>query len=410
MKSVLFINRVYPPDEGATGQLLAELVEGLIREGWTVTVVAAGGAPRGQPTRSDGTNSQSMADSSLRSNGFVHRVRSLPFTRSALWKRAFSYASLYPAIFWRVMRLPRHDVVVTLTDPPMQLTLGPLIKLFKRSRLVHWAQDLYPEVAEELKVLRRKGAVASTLRRASTWSLQRYDAIVAVGSCMKTRFKQRGFDDLQITVIPNWSLAQNGDAPPDASGFRKAHRWEDRFVVMYSGNLGLAHPFKGIIHAIHSLRVRQPGILFVLVGQGPQLAAVREKLGDADNVQLLPHQPIASLATSLRAADVHLATMFERTCGLVVPSKVYGIITAERPCVFLGPGESEGARLLMKNGCGVVLPSWDGEALANLLVEWSEKPSLMNLMRENARRVAPQLGLRPALLAFQQVLAPKEGT
>ncbi len=405
-----------------------------------MTVVAAGAARRSVSTSGDGTESKSNggassprpspplgagergpkgrewerfkgsiedSDSPLRSNGNVHRVRSLPFTRSSLWKRALSYASLYPAIFWRVMRLPRHDVVVTLTDPPLQLTLGPFIKLFKRSRLVHWAQDLYPEVAEELKVFRRKGAVASTLRRASTWSLKRYDGIVAVGSCMKTRFKQRGFGDLQVTVIPNWSLAQNGDSPPDASGFRKAHGWEDRFVVMYSGNLGLAHPFEGIIDAIHRLRARQPRIFFVLVGQGPQLAAVREKLGDADNVQLLPHQPIALLATCLRAADVHLASMFEQTCGLVVPSKVYGIITAERPCVFLGPAESEAARLLKENGCGVVLASSDGEALADLLVGWSETPSLMEKMRENARKLAPELGLRPALAAFQQVLAHK---
>src|SRR4051794_38407231 len=147
MKSILFINRIYPPDSGATGQLLAELAEALAREGWRVTVMAAGG---NEDSRS------AINDSPIR----VHRVRALPFTRASHWQRALSYASLYPALLWRVLRLPRHDIVVTLTDPPLQIVLGPAIKLFKRGRLVHWAQDVYPELAEELGVLRKNALAA----------------------------------------------------------------------------------------------------------------------------------------------------------------------------------------------------------------------------------------------------------
>ena len=193
MKSVLFLNRVYPPDHGATGQLLAELTETLVQEGWRVSILAAGNAP----------------PSTLNLQLSVQRVRGLPFTRAALWKRALAYASLYPALLWRGLRLPRHAVVVTLTDPPLLLLLGPLLKFWKRARLVHWAQDIYPEVAEELGVVRRHGLVAGVLRSFSTWALRRHDRIIVVGRCMQERLIARGLDKDKITVIPNWPLGNS---------------------------------------------------------------------------------------------------------------------------------------------------------------------------------------------------------
>ena len=103
--SILFLNRVYPPTDGATGQLLAELAPELVRRGHRVTVVTSQAGA--------GSGSSDMI------NGVcIKRVRGLPFTRTSHWRRALSYLSLYPALLWCALRLPRADVVVTLTDPP----------------------------------------------------------------------------------------------------------------------------------------------------------------------------------------------------------------------------------------------------------------------------------------------------
>jgi glycosyltransferase involved in cell wall biosynthesis len=302
-------------------------------------------------------------------------------------------------------------VVVTLTDPPLHLALAPVIGLCKGSRLVHWAQDLYPEVAVELQVLRRRSLLASLLRGVSNWSLRRHHAVVAVGECMKNRLVRRGLPSERVRVIPNWSLRpQAADDGVTAETVRRERGWGQRFVVMYSGNLGLAHPFDGILAAIERLRELEPRILFVLVGEGAQLERVRQQVGGAANVEILPRQPLARLDATLRAADVHLASMFERMAGLVVPSKVYGIVAAERPCVFLGPQESEAARLLVENQCGVVLPSDDGEGLARLLQDWCANPQKLEGMRENARRLAPEIGVERAVREFLEVLGEAAGT
>ncbi len=360
MKSILFINRVFPPDEGATGQLLADLAPALVAAGWNVTVVAAAGSEDRPAPSLPGVE--------------VHRVRGLPFTRASNWRRALSYASLYPALLGRVLRLPRQDVVVTLTDPPLHLTLGPVIRLFKRCHLLHWAQDIYPEVAEELGVLGRSGLLARLLRAVSTWALRRHDRIFAVGRCMKDRLVARGVDAARIDVVPNWAVGfPEGSLPSRPS--------PARLTVMYSGNFGLAHTFEAIVEAVTALHRENAPVRFVFAGSGPKLTGLREKLSGCANVEFRAPEPLDQLPAALASADVHLACMREELCGLVVPSKVYGPLAAGRPCVFIGPALSEAARLLEETGCGVVLPVSGSRELTDLLRCWSRGEGNLSALR-----------------------------
>lgn len=393
---VLFLNRVFPPAEGATGQLLAELANGLTRAGWEVTVVTS---------RLDHRTPRSEVVNGMR----VERVGGLPFTRATFWRRAMSYLTLYPALIWRALRLPRPDVVVTLTDPPLHLVLGPILKWTKGCRLVHWAQDVYPEVAEELGVLRRGGLLAGFCRSISTRAMKRHDRVAVVGHCMKRRLEARGLAASAFEVIPNWAPAASmgvADAASGAESFRREHGLKQRFVVMYSGNLGLAHPFGSILAAAEELRTRRPEMLFLFVGAGPQLASVRQQ-ADArrlDNIRFLPPQAHGALAHSLGAADVHLASMHDRLRGLVVPSKVYGILAAGRPCVFLGPHDSEAAHTIESQACGEVIEAATGPKLAACLMAWADDPWRLAEAGLRARRFAGISGLDSAVECFERLL------
>jgi glycosyltransferase involved in cell wall biosynthesis len=390
MKSILFINRVYPPVTGATGQLLAELAPELARAGWRVTVLTA--APVSTAPRTE-----------IREGVVVHRVAGLPFTRASHWRRALSYLSLYPALLGRAWCLPRHDIVVTMTDPPLLAVVGWLIALSKRSTAVHWAQDLYPELAEELGVLPLGGWMANALRWLSNMALGRCHTIVAVGRCMRERLIRRNVDPRRIQVIPNW-----GHEPWKGStnGFRQEHELEGRFVVMYSGNFGLAHPFEVIIEAISRMQSSHPHVLFLFVGEGPRLEWVKQEVAarNLKHVKFLPFQPRERLAETLGAADVHLATMESNLCGLVVPSKVSGVLAAGRACLFVGPPDSEAARLIREHDYGEVIAEASGETLAARLIAWCEQPERLQRLRERAPSVTSALGRTAAVTAFNRVL------
>jgi len=391
---VLFRDRVYPPADGATGQLLADLAAELAKLGWQVTVVTSA---------TERTAPRSQTAHGVR----VERVGAPAFSRASHLRRALSYLTLYPAILWRALRLPRADVVVTLTDPPLLLVLGPILKWIKGSRLVHWAQDVYPELAEELGVLRRDGWFANFSRRLSTRALRQHDRILVVGRCMKARLAARGLEATAIQVVPNW--APGGQIQPvehALNPFRVEHSLAGRFVVMYSGNFGLAHPFEAVLDAARRLEVARPEILFLLAGGGPRRPWVEQQVERLrlGNVRFLPAQPLARLAQSLGAADVHLASMMERLEGLVVPSKVYGILAAGRPCIFLGPQSSEVARIIADHECGSVLSPADGESLARCLIAWASDRERWQRAGQRAAEAAICFSLAAAVTAFDKTL------
>jgi glycosyltransferase involved in cell wall biosynthesis len=339
-------------------------------------------------------------------------VGGLPFTRASHLRRAFAYLSLYPALLWRAWRLPRHDVVVLLTDPPLLLTLGPWIRWIKGSRLVHWAQDVYPEVAEELGVIRRRGLLAGALRCVANFALKRFDVVITVGDCMKAVMLGRGIDPSRVKVIRNWSdPGLIRPLPPNENAFRQRHAAPGEFVVMYSGNFGLAHIFEPVLDAAAALREQALRVRFLMVGSGPRFDAVKAQAQrrGLDNVSFLPPVPREQLAESLSAADAHVVTMRDGLCGLVVPSKIYGVMAAGRPVIFLGPSDSEAALTVKREQCGATLAPHDAAGLARVIREWAASPDTAMAMGASARRAAEGAGLPVAITAFREALCGAMG-
>jgi glycosyltransferase involved in cell wall biosynthesis len=163
------------------------------------------------------------------------------------------------------------------------------------------------------------------------------------------------------------------------------------FTIMYSGNFGLAHAFEPIVEAVRLLATRDATIRFHFVGDGPRLPWLQEQLSGCPNAQFLPFQPPENLQSSLASADLHLASMRKDLCGLVVPSKVYGILAAGRPCLFIGPQESEVARLIASNSCGEVLEEASGEILAAKILKWKNSPEDLQKAAKKAEELSGTL-------------------
>jgi len=361
---VAVLNRVYPPASGATGALLAELASALVDRGWRVTVLTgpAEGAPESDTTE-QGVH--------------VERVSALPFTRESTLRRGLAYASLFPAFLARALTIPTPDVWVTKTDPPMLKVLGPLLARLTGAQAIHWAQDLYPEVATGVGVLSEDGIVAGGMRRLSTESLRGHDHVVAVGRCMQERLvEDRGLPPEQVSVVSNWPPSVVEPVPRSENPFRVEHGLEDRFVVMYSGNMGLAHPFDAVLDAAAQLQDERPEVCILFVGDGPRKPDLQEHAArrGLDNVRFLPFQPYERLDESLSAADLHLVTMQSALEGLVVPSKLYGALGAGRPVLFLGPAGSEAARVVDEHACGTMVPDATGPTLADAIRRWHDAP------------------------------------
>jgi glycosyltransferase involved in cell wall biosynthesis len=220
---------------------------------------------------------------------------------------------------------------------------------------------------------------------------------------MTARLRGRGVVYGRICEIPNWSPPL-APVPAGENSFRASLGIGDAFVVAYSGNMGLAHEFDAVLEAASLLSGRR--VVFLMIGGGPRRTEVEAeaKRRRLENMRFLPPQPREALAESLSAADAHLVTMMANLCGLVVPSKFYGVIAAGRPCLFVGPEDSEVARVIKESGAGMVVAPGDGVELAAVIAGWMDDPASHADACRNASYAGAEATPEGAVRAFGDML------
>ena len=319
----VFINRFYWPDEPATAQLLADLAEALVASGHSVSVVAS--HPGGkEPT------------SGLQRGVAIFRVRGTRLDRFGLFGKLSDYATFYVGSLCVVIAKVRsRDIVVPLTDPPL-LGIGVWIAARLRgAKLVHWVQDVYPEIATTLTSQRWLQIIAPL--RNLAW--RRAEACVVLGTDMARVLEKAGVKTARLALVPNWAPAGlTAQLSASADGLRARWDLKGKFVVLYSGNLGRVHDLTPMLEVAEHLRTH-PHIVFLFIGAGAQLSTLKSAAESRGltNIRFHPPRPRADLAVSLALGDLHLVTVLSGCESFVFPSKLYGIAAVGRPVLFMGP-------------------------------------------------------------------------
>lgn len=344
---VLLLNQFFWPDAAATSQLLTDVAQGMRSRGFEVHIISA-------------ENGYALEDSTPCPDVVIHRVKSVRFVRGPLGRIA-SYASFFLGCAWRGLRVPQPDIVVTLTTPPLLSLIGNLLKVARGSRHFVWEMDMYPDVAVDLNYIPADGVADRVIGSVAVSSRRYADGILALGECMRDRLVRRGVRPDKISVAQNWadsSIILPASFPtPD-----------EPFTVLYSGNLGLAHDVFTISEVMEALR-NNSNFQFVFAGSGARRANLESFCSERGltNVSFRSYSAKASLGESLGGSHVGLITQQEACLGSVVPSKIYGLMAAGRPVLFIGPRESTVAKIIRLHRCGWQIDCGDVESLHSLL-------------------------------------------
>jgi glycosyltransferase involved in cell wall biosynthesis len=352
---LLFLNQYYRPGVEATATLLAELCEDLAAD-HDVTVVT--GRLHGQP--------HLPTDEVL--NGVrVLRTRSTAFDRTQLHRRAVNYGTFMADSLLLALGSERPDVVACLTDPPMIGDVGLLVARRFAVPLVVISEDVFPEIAVELRRLENP-IVVGLLDRMVDHYLQRADRVVAIGETMRRRLAAKGVAEEHLTVIENWVDTRAIVPRPRPTAWAREQGLDGTFVVMHSGNVGHAQDLETLVRAGSFLRDLED-LRIVIIGSGARSQAVQNlaRRLDVANVVFLPYQPRELLSESLSTADLHFVGLAKGLSGFVVPSRVYGIMAAGRPLLAGVDEDSETARLVEAHGCGVVVKPGRAELVAGVI-------------------------------------------
>ena len=220
--------------------------------------------------------------------------------------------------------MPRGDICVAGTDPPLLSVTAALPCALTGAALVNWVSDLFPEVATGLGVIKRRSFTAILCRALRNMSFRQARLNVVPMAAMPTVLEDIGIPRSRIAVVSSWS---DGDAihPIMESDCALRREWglEGKFVLGYSGNLGRAHDFTTVVDVAARLRDCDD-IAFLFVGGGNRRDWVEQEAlrRGLRNIVMKPLQPRARLAEALSVPDVHLVSLLPAMEPYVVPSKL----------------------------------------------------------------------------------------
>jgi colanic acid biosynthesis glycosyl transferase WcaI len=331
---ILFLNQAFYPDVAATAQHLSDLAGALSERGHEVTVVCSD-KPYDNPAERYPRREQWRGVD-------IRRIPSTSFGKTARWRRAADFASFFVRCVIQLAMLPRYDLVVAMTSPPLISWLGAIFAFFRADRFAFWVMDLNPDEALAAGWLRKDSCATKLLSAMLRHSLHRADSVIVLDRFMAERIAAKGINADKISVLPPWS--HDHIVRYDLEGrekFRKDNGLDGKYVVMYSGNHSPCHPLDTLLEAVRRLAGRQD-IAFCFAGGGSEFATVRRFAAEhkLKNVVMLPYQPLNRLAASLSSADLHAVVMGDPFVGLVHPCKVYNIRTLGIPYLYIGPAES----------------------------------------------------------------------
>jgi len=336
----------------------------------------------------------------------IHRIWTTRFGRGNLIGRALDYLSFYFSVFFVLMKLLNEkDTVIAKTDPPMVSVPVGWAAGLKRARHINWLQDLFPEVATELG-MNMPGFLVAMLQALRDRSLLTADMNIAIGHQMRARLLNLGVYTDKVTVIPNWAdgeAIQPGDAP---NPLRDEWQLGGQFIVGYSGNLGRAHEIGTLLGAIEEL-ADADDVRFLFIGGGALLEDLKLAVAarGLKNTRFKPYQPRQMLQQSLTLPDVHLTILRSEMEGLIVPSKIYGVLAAGRASIFVGHPEGEVAQMLREAEAGIVVREGDVQGLVQAVRLLQSDADAVSIMGANARRLFDEsLGKTRSLEKLEQVL------
>jgi len=380
---VLFLNRSFWPDTEATGQLLTELTIDLTA--WfDVTVIA------GAPNHVDESVDDKYGDLESHLGVSIRRAWHSRFHKHSLWGRLINL-STFAASAGRVARKLTHapDIIVVESDPFfLPLIAQRLRRRFPSARLVCYLQDLYPDIAVAVGKI-REGIITRTLRTLLFNVYRNCDAVIVLSRDMRKRCEELAVPSRRLNVVSNWSDTDAITPIKSNNEFRRQHNLQGQFVVMYSGNMGLAHDLDPLIDAAHLLR-HHHDITWLMVGDGASRQSLQERARDLGlyQVRFLPYQPRNTLSQSLSAADVHVVSIRPGTASCVMPSKLYGILASGTPAIAITEKNTELHDLVHDHDVGRCCEPGDPRSLADHVLELAGNSEALKQLGNNARALA----------------------
>lgn len=252
-------------------------------------------------------------------------------------KKFMSYVIACLKIYWLLLTKYKKHEVFFVSIPPMGYLLNLLVS--NRFSMVVW--DVYPDVFK-ITGMKETHWLYKTWASLNKKSFKKAYRLFTIGNKMADLLEVY-VSRKKLIIQPIWSIFQaNERVMKEQNPFIKEHNLQDKFIIQYSGNIGLTHKVEVVVEIAELLK-DNPNIIFQIIGRGPRVPALQKMVEEKNlpNCMFLPFQSDQMFPFSLSAADLGIVILDELTSKGSVPSKSYNLMSYGIPSIYIAGEDSE---------------------------------------------------------------------
>lgn len=285
---------------------------------------------------------------------------------------------------------PRADLTIVVSPPLFIGIPVALVAKLKRSRTIFHVQDLQPDAAVDLGML-RPGPLTSLFFFLEKVTYRLVDHVSTISYGMLEKIASKGVPRRKLVLFRNWAHDNLVSPMAPDTFYRREWNLGSRFVVLYSGNMGVKQGLDSLVDAAAQLKDKRD-IAFVIVGDGGEKPALMQRARELqlDNVQFQPLQPMERLSELLATADVAVVPQKRGVKDIVLPSKLGNLLASGRPVIAGAEANTEFGRIVAESGCGILVEPGNAAQIATAIADLSVERNECLRMGEDGRRYMEQ--------------------
>jgi hypothetical protein len=308
----------------------------------------------------------------------VHKI--IRYDNTSYFKRLFTWFVGAVRTIWLLKTHYRKDELFIVSNPPFA-SLYPLVVRNPFSLLIF---DVYPDVIAELGILKKESFIIRQWEKANRSIYPKAQHIFTITDGMKNLLSKYALHS-KIVVVPLWSDNEFlRKIPREENHFIRRHGLEDKFVVLYSGNIGLASDVE--ILAEVAKHITDKDILFIVIGEGARKTFLETKVKKEkiSNLNILPWQQVSELPFSLSAGNLAVVSLNQNASRLAIPSKLFSVLSIGIPILGIAGKDSDLYQFIEKNEIGKCFQSDSIMDIAGYIQEIKDHPWIGEKLSANA--------------------------
>ncbi|MEG0293022.1 glycosyltransferase family 4 protein [Enterococcus sp.] len=315
----------------------------------------------------------------------IYRKKYIQLKRSGKLGRLINYFSFTVAVFLNIFQFKNYKSVIVYSNPPVIPIIAVIANKLFGIKIVFVAYDLYPEIAENMEVLKHNSLISRLMKRINRYLYKYASAVVSLSNEMKEFIiNHREIPEEKIVVFPNWATESGIEENSEiTTQFYKELRRNYKIIVSYFGNMGTAQDIETIERVIGDVRLKKDGIGFLFAGHGNKKREIEQFIreGNLDNCYVFDYLSGEQFEDALKITDISIVSLEKKLSGLAVPSKTYSYYQSGKPVISIMDKETDISKEIQENYCGLSVEN--GNSIE--IVEWllSLNPNLITEMKRN---------------------------